>query len=101
MTVNDYTTGICLLCYKQITSIAKFRERCARADLLLKKQRKKDAKPENILLSQKDGSLETECIPLVDYGDEDNVIPSNSLWTKDASFGEISGEWFVQYAKWK
>lgn len=94
VTVSDCTTGICLLCYKQITSIANFRERCSRANSLLKKQCKQDTNP---VLERRDGNLEKECILLVDLGEDYNVIPSNSLWTKDANFGEISGELIVEF----
>ncbi len=80
VTVNDCTTGICLLCYKQITSITNFRERCARANELLKKR---CAEGE---ISQK------ECIPFVDLGEGYNAKQSESLWTKESNYGEISGE---------
>lgn len=87
MTVNDATTSICLLCYKQITSISKFRERCSRANELLKKQCIQGVKAESVL-ERKDSNS----IPLVDL--EEDVLPTNALWTGDAHFGEISGRFF-------
>lgn len=91
MTVNDATTSICLLCYKQITSISKFRERCSRANELLKKQRKHGVKTEGVL-EQKDSNS----IPSIDLKEDDNALPTNALWTGDAPFGEISG-WFFNW----
>lgn len=98
VTVNDCTTSICLLCYKQITSIVNFRERCARANEQFKKQCRQSVKPETIL--ERPENTETECIPLDDLVDGEIVLPSQSLWTEDENFGEISGELF-SYANTK
>lgn len=93
MTVDDGTTGICLLCYKQITSIVSFRKRCARANELLKRQCKQGVKS-TIASNQKEGRLESENIPLNDLRDEVSDVSSNPLWEKDENFGEISGKLF-------
>lgn len=85
---------ICVLCYKQLQTIVKFRERCKRTNELLQKQWKQDEefipKSENLL--NENDSENSQCIPQLAHLDEEgNDLRSNSLWTKDASFGEISG----------
>ncbi|KAG4069945.1 hypothetical protein HA402_015169 [Bradysia odoriphaga] len=92
VTVNDSTTGLCLLCYKQIKSIGSFRERCARANELFQERCKQSAKTDTIP-ERTEVNVQIECgsIPFVDLGAEHPVTRSNSLWTKDENnFGEIS-----------
>lgn len=89
VTVNDATTGICLLCYKQITSIVSFRKRCARINDLLKRQRKQDVKSTITSNNDNKGHLNIENIPSIDLSDEVSSVPA--LWEKNANFGEISG----------
>lgn len=84
VTVDDSTTGICVLCYKQIMSINNFRERCALANEQFIKRCKQNTKSDSLL-------EEEECIPFVDTGEE--FIPS---LTKDSHFSD-TGQLFIEH----
>lgn len=104
MTVNDCTTGICLLCYKEITSITAFRRRCARANEYLKSRYKNDTHDERrdmaftIISNRKQDDPTPDHLAFIDLGDEDSkegsITASNSLWEKSNNFEEISGGLF-------
>lgn len=77
-------------------SISAFRQRCARANELLKGRCRQGAGSTitsnlNDLNVAKEVKVENECIPLIYLGDENSIIASNSFWEKNATFGEISG----------
>lgn len=85
VTVNDVTTGICLICYKEITSIVAFQDKCARANELLKRRCREGAQG-----VKSTTNLENEYV-FTDLDDEGSVMVSNSLWEKSANLREISG----------